>query len=270
MPALRQTAAPTALLLLLSLLAPGCLKMEHELRLERDGSLRYELDYAISEQAITQFSAAERIAGDIAAIATSPQPPPQHPILLAFQNPREAEIRTAIERYQAAGLHIESIRVDTRNAWRRVQLVVTCRDLPALAKTDFFQVHGFELTRGEQHVTFSRRPHLRESGTPPPLDQTTIRQITPLLEGFKTTVRLVVPGKIIRSSAFKTIRGTASWNFDFDADPEALRTLQRQPFRVEFESSRPLPEIRYAGQNYVSPVTRNPSHPLPRSPTTNN
>ena len=243
----------TTLLLALALITPGCLKMEHELRLERDGSVIYKLDYEISEQAITQFAAARRIVTDVAAIQDAPSPSPQHPILIAFQNPREAAIRTAIERYSQAGLSIKKLQVDTRNAWRRVQLEVTCNDLTALSKTDFFQLHGFELSRSDGHYTFWRRAHLAPAeASAAPMDQQTIRQVTPLLEGFKTDVRLVVPGKILRSTAFKTIRGIATWSFAFDEDPEALRALQHQPFRVEFETAKSLPEVSYAGRNYVS------------------
>jgi hypothetical protein len=99
---------------------------------------------------------------------------------------------------------------------------------------------------------FWRAPHI---GGPPPAapDKQTVRQVTPLLEGFKTKITVTVPGRITQTSASKTERTTSTWTFDFDRNGGALLDLQYQPFRIDFSptSKATLNPVSYAGKSLL-------------------
>jgi hypothetical protein len=229
----------------------GCMTVEHDLRIEANGSGTYTLNYAIAENAIVQFRAIDILTRDLAASRNEPDlVAPLHPVLKAMLDPREETIRKALARYKTAGVKVKHLAVGVRNAWRRVDLTVAFDDLKKLEDTDFFRVHGFELQReADGGYIFWRRPHANtQHNAAAALDPPAAKQLDPILRGFKTSVRITVPGRIVNSSALRTSLYTASWVFDFDANPNALVALQEQPFRIAFDgSSARLPNVSYAG-----------------------
>ncbi len=229
----------------------GCMEVEHDLRLAADGSGVYELKYSIAETAVAQFRAIDALTRDLAeAQAETTFMPPLHPILRAMLDPREEDIRTALKDCRAPGLTIKHLKVGVRNAWRQVELTLAFEDLKKLEDTEFFRVHGFELRReADGGYVFWRRPRIDAQGaTPPALDPASAEQLTAIMAGFKTSIRITVPGRILSSSALRSSLYTAAWTFDYDANPNALIALQRQPFRIAFEASNAnLPEVSYAG-----------------------
>lgn len=240
----------TAILLLatISVLFSGCIQMEHDLRIADDGSATYRLDYAISEQAISRFRAMFKLKDDL-AVAAGEAPPGKElePLLAAFLDPAEGEIRKQLEAFAADGVSIKTIHQETRAAWRHIGLELEVADLAALAGNPFFVRHGFDLYRNDagQYV-WSRSPHISDVGSIPatPSDQD-LKEITPIMAGFKTAVRVTPPGRILSTTAFRTTLQTAAWEFDFNRQPIALQTLLRQHFHIVFDAPRAtLPELR--------------------------
>jgi hypothetical protein len=229
----------------------GCLKMEHDLRFKEDGTSTYRLKYAISEQAIAQLRAMEKLKGQLAEAAG--QPPPKEemdPLMLAFLDPDEGVLREAIKAYEKDGVSLKSLDVESRSAWRSVELEIEVADLAKAAQAEFFKAHGFNLTRDKDgRYVFSRDPHINRPGEIPqaPTEEE-LRELIPLVAGFNTTVKVTVPGRILATTAFRQTLYTAAWTFDFDREPAALQAVQRQPFRIVFESRKAeFPEIHYDG-----------------------
>jgi len=226
----------------------GCIEMEHDLRLAEDGSATYRLDYAISEQAVARFRAMFKLKDDLAVAAGEVTPGKElEPLLAAFLDPDEAEIRKQLETFADVGLRIRSIHQQVRSAWRQIELELEIDDLGTLAGDPFFVRHGFDLYRNDQgQYVWSRSPHISDVGSIPATPSAQeLEQITPLLEGFKTRVRITVPGRIVSTTAFGTALQTASWDFDFDRQPTSLQTLLRQHFHIVFDAPQArLPVLR--------------------------
>ena len=240
------------LLALTGLFGSGCLKMEHDLRFKEDGTASYRLKYSISEQAISQLRAMEKLKLDLAKANGEPPPTEElDPLLQLFLDPEEGAIEAAIKQYEKdGGFKLNNIKVESRSAWRRVDLSIEITDLKAIAQTDFFKAHGFDLTRDkDDHYVFSRDPHInRPSEVPKAPSDEDIKQLIPLVSGFNTTLKVTTPGRILATTAFRTTLNTASWVFDFDSEPSAIQSVQRQPFRIVFDSKKTeLPEMRYRG-----------------------
>ena len=237
----------TAALLILS----GCIQMEHSLNLRSDGTASYSLKYSISEQTIIQFHAIDKLQEQLAEANGNPPPKPAiDPLIRLFLDPHQDPIRKALENFKTDGVEIKELEVRTISSRREVNLKLEISDLSKIANTTFFKNNGFNLTKDKNgNYVFYREPYINRPGEiakVPAGDD--LKQIIPLLTGFKTTIRISVPGNIVSTTAFNNAVSTASWTFDFDRDPAALTVLQHQPFRIEFSAlGTQLPEIRYRG-----------------------
>ncbi len=233
---------------LLVLTFSGCIQMEHDLRIDSDGSAAYRLNYAITEQAVRQFRAMFKLKNELAIAAGEPAPGPElEPLLLVFLDPNEADLRKQLAPFADIGISIRSLRQETRAAGRHVELQLDIKDLQTLAGNPFFVKHGFSLYRNEEGgYVWSRRPHIRDvEGLPAPISDRDRDQITPILSGFRTVVKFTPPGRILSSTAARTSLQTASWEFDFNRQPLAVQSLLRQHFHVVFEAPQAvLPELR--------------------------
>ena len=248
--------APLLMMLTFVLLSTGCLKMEHDLRIKEDGTATYRLKYAISEQAIVQLRAMDKLKTDLAVAGGEPPPGIEmDPLLHSFLDPDDGALREAIMQFEKDGITLKELKVESRAAWRSVDLTIEITDLSKAAETDFFKTHGFNLTRDKDgHYVFSREPHINRPGeiAKAPTDAE-LEQLIPIVSGFNVTVKITTPGRILATTAFRTTLHTASWAFDFDREPGAIQAVQRQPFRIVFDAQRAdLPELSYNG----SKVTR--------------
>ncbi len=236
----------------------GCMEIEHDLRIEENGSGTYLLKYAITETAVAQFRAVDTLTAELAeARGETEVSPPLHPILKAMLDPQDEDIRKLLKPYRSDGVTIKHLKIGVRNAWRQVEMTLAFEDLGKIENTDFFRMHGFELRKEtDGSYVFWRRPHVNAEGAlPPAIDPTTVKQLAPILNGFKAAVRVTVPGRILSSSALRSTLFTASWTFDFDTNPNALVALQQQPFRIAFEGAGlRLPEVSYAGTPATPPA----------------
>jgi hypothetical protein len=239
------------LIVAVGLFGSGCLKMEHDLRFKEDGTATYRLKYSISEQAITQLRAVEKLKTDLVLASGEPPPAPDlDPLLQAFLDPDEGLLKELIKKEEANGIKLKSLEVESRSAWRKVDLYIEIHDLEAVAQTKFFKTHGFNLAQDKDgRYVFSRDPHINQRGEIPkaPSDED-LKQMIPLVAGFNTTLKVTVPGRIMATTAFRTTLSTASWTFDFDKEPSAIQAVQRQPFRIVFDAKKAtFPEMRYNG-----------------------
>ena len=236
-----------AVLLLLS----GCIQTEHTLNLRSDGTASYSLKYSISEQAIVQFHAIDKLQSQLAEANGEPSPKPAiDPLIQLFMDPHQDSMRKALEKFKDDGVEIEELEVRTISSRRKVTLKLEINNLAKVADTPFFKNNGFNLTKDKNgNYVFYREPYINRPGEIAKIpDEEDLKQIIPLLSGFKTTVRISVPGNIVSTTAFNNAVSTASWTFDFDRDPGALIVLQHQPFRIVFSApGTELPEMHYRG-----------------------
>ncbi|MCX7007420.1 MAG: hypothetical protein NTY53_09270, partial [Kiritimatiellaeota bacterium] len=59
--------------------------------------------------------------------------------------------------------------------------------------------------------------------------------VAELFKGFRTTLRVTTPGRVIDGNAAQSEGTTAAWRFDFDQDAQAVAKLLQRPIRVTFE-----------------------------------
>ena len=229
----------------------GCIEMSHDVRISPDGTVDYRLTYSITETAISQFKALDRLMTDLAEVeGRRGSGFDLDPVLRAFIDPRDDKLAAVLEPFKESGLIVSDLRVRSRDARRTVECRLLIRDLRLLADTEFFRKYGFDLRKeAEGRYSFLRRPIIDEAlWSSPDIDAESRRQLELLLSGFRCEVQVTVPGRIIGSTAHRTRLHTATWEYTFATMPDVLLRLQKQAFRVVFESSgASLPDITYEG-----------------------
>jgi len=237
-----------ALLAAAAVIGSGCLRVEQTLTLKPDGSGDIEVEYAVSERAISQLKAMRELKSRLAmAAGEQNEEDAASAYAYRFLLPREEEIRRECERYAELGIKLEKLRVQTRNAWRHVELKLSFERLDALARTEAFQHVGFTLARNrEGHYVFYRQSHPDPRFDPPDLSNPAVQKmVSPILGGFRVLIRLRTPTRILKTNAPQRSTRSCLWVYDFARDPEAVANVQRQTLITVFDGTGvTLPEIR--------------------------
>ena len=234
------------------MVAGGCIQMEHDLQIQGDGSAVYQLNYAISEQAISQFHTMFALRRDMALAQGDPPDPDPAPLIMTFLNPSTSAIREHIRAWEPHGISIRTLRENARSLWRAYTIVLDIADIQRLSEIPFFAEQGFTLERmASGEYAFARPAIVSQPGAiPPQFSAQELEYIRPFLTEFKTEVRIEVPGRITSTTAGRTRLQTAIWSFDFDRRPEAVHQLLQQQFHVVFHppTGVTLPELRLPEQ----------------------
>lgn len=229
----------------------GCIKVDHTLTLEKNGSGNFELLYSIPEQTVSQMKSMFRLRDQMNTVLGQAMPPTmEDEFEQAFFDPSEEKITRLVKKYEKFNIKMDTLKVETRNAVRNITIKLAFADLSQVAKADFFPRHGFSLFRNkDESYTFSRLPDS---------DQTTLLKphatipeasglLTPVLSGFRVALKVNTPGKILESNASRKTLYNAAWIFDFDKDPNAVEALQNQSMKIVFDGKGShLPEVRQA------------------------
>lgn len=246
----------------LALIVTGCIDVDQQWIINRDGSVRMEMSFSMAEQTIDQLKGVNRLEDEIARMSGETPGPKKPPDLLdLFLDPNVGRLREELKKYEPYGVRVESLMVETQSSRRYVRMALYMRDLAALAKTTFFQEHGFSLTKtaeGDYNL-------YRESETlttDPGVDLTTpemTKVLMPFLGGFKVLVKVTTPAPIKRTSAPKHTMHTATWYYSYNDDPTAFSAFHNHRMMIAFSGKdMNLPEITSSRSGSRSPVTASP------------
>jgi hypothetical protein len=230
----------------LAVAVSGCIDVDEQLMINRDGTARMDLSYSMAEQTIDQLKGIARLEADMAqAAGEKPAPKPAPDLLDLFLDPNAAQLREELKKYESC-VRVDTLSVETQSARRYVRLSLYMKDLAALAKTDFFQKHGFSLTKNaEGDYTLYRESETLT--TDPGVDLTTpemTKALMPFLGGFKVLIKVTTPGTIKQTNASKRTTYSATWYYNYNDDPAAFAAFHNHRLLVEFRGKDvSLPDI---------------------------
>jgi len=225
-------------LVALLILATGCLKVDQTLSINDDGSGSLQVEYSVSEQAISQLRAMRKLTQQMAA-ATGEQAAaiPKDDRAYMLLDPQKQSLTAELEKLKPYGVTVDELEVETRNARRNVRVQLRFKSLAEVAKSDWFVEYGFLLYKGPRGNYVFDRP-ASGTGDDSVMDFSSpemVRLLNPLLTGFSVISKVRTPGVILRTNAHRHSQHVAQWQFDFDEDPNALVGLQNQRMLILFE-----------------------------------
>jgi hypothetical protein len=210
-------------------LAAGCVQLEQDLTLKADGSGFVSVAYAApeAEQTMMQQAARAMLSQTLAASGTNRLP----------QDMSDAEIRKQFEGYAKFGVRLEQLTTE-RKAGRVIRRgLISFKTLAGLARA-LLPERTVSLThdaRGNYQLaqqagggnTLAGRLAAVAADDSNPL-------VAELFRGFRATVRVTAPGRVLDANAAQAEGATAVWRFDFDRDAQAVAKLLQRPMRLSF------------------------------------
>jgi hypothetical protein len=211
-------------------LAAGCVQIEQDLTLKADGSGVVRVDYAVpeAEQTLLQQAAREMLRQTL-AVSGGPARLPQ--------DMTDAEIRQQFAGYAKLGVKLDQLTTE-RKAGRTVRHgVISFKTLSGLARA-LLPERTLSLTRdargnyllaqqaGGGQTLASRLAAIAADDSNP--------LVAELFKGFRATLRVTAPGRILDGNAGQAEGATAVWRFDFDRDAQAVAKLLQRPMRLNF------------------------------------
>jgi len=219
----------------LAIAVSGCIKVEQKLTLEKDGSGTLHIRYGMSEQAIAQIEAMEQMSqamGEQDGLGMDDDTP----FNFDFD---ERQVQEDFAAQNLDGLDLRSVKSETLDGWRYMDLEISFKSLSALSKTDYFEDNELRLTKdaeGQYVLTqYSGDEDIVPDGDPAEQQQM-MQQMAAMFAGMRLANHIIVPTDIIETNATELDGNQASWVFDVEDDPMVLTKLENLRMRVVFSS----------------------------------
>jgi hypothetical protein len=203
-------------------MACGCLQLEGELTIRADRSASLKLNYTLGDQIVAQLRGAMDAADRLAVAVGEPVPPTAGSAMRVFGDPRELEIRNYMRGLSPYGIECSEVRVASGGSRRVVRMTVACTDVERAVKAPPLQAAGLSFRRNDDG-TFGLVRAATGSATNLLSGAEVIREVTPVLAGFRTSFRIRTPGAIVRTSARKHTTRSVVWEHDFNRDPPSFQ-----------------------------------------------
>ncbi len=213
----------------------GCVKMEQDITLNKDGSGNVKFMYAMSEQMISQMEMMSQMGTEEGMEVEDDG--------MEFD---EAEVRKSFEELKAQGITLNSARSETKGGWKYMHIDFDFKDIAQLGDTE---------AMGESPVTISKNEDGNYVITSPmggddigigeeEMDPAQMQMMLPMLAGMRISVKITTPTDIISTTApVKTAR-SAQWVFDADDDPESIMKMGQTKMEIIFDGQGvSIPEV---------------------------
>ena len=232
-----QTLLKTAVIAVILFTCASCITLDTELSLNKDGSGTLSMEYAITESSVAQIKGMLALERDLALAAGDPAPThDENDLIRMMMNPVDTRINDHLKSYSKHGVTLEKIEFRSRESSMQIETILAFNSLEDLSKTDIFQQFGFSLgIDKEGNYVLQRSPHNRAAESFDPLDSEEAKTLVSLLGGMHITLKIITPGRVLKTTADDRRSFSAEWRFDFDRDPNILANIQKQYFLVVFE-----------------------------------
>ena len=224
----------------LAIATTGCLKVKQTLTINKSGGGNIKLKYAISERAINQLNSMQKLQNQLQKFSGKPISDTEEArYAYMFLMPHAKTWRKELDSYAKFGITVQELKVETRNAWRHVDMKVNFSDLEKLAKTPVFKYIGFELVKNKKgdYVFYRVSEPSKNLKQPDLSNEKVLNNLAPILSGFQVIFILKTPGMVLKTNADRKSTFSSVWSFDFDKDPKTILKLQKSKFITVFSSS---------------------------------
>ncbi len=212
----------------------GCIKMEQNITLNKDGSGSFQLMYAMSEESISQMKV-------ISQMGASEGEEVESDSNFEFD---EEKVRAQFEEMKDRGVTLKKVRSETRDGWKYMYVDCDFQDLSGLAGTSGGEEIPVTISKNaEGDYVITSQMGGDEMGMPE-TDPESLKMMLPMLAGMRIAFRVNTPTRIISTTAPIRTDNSAEWVFDVDADPESILKLGKEKMEIVFDGTGVnIPEI---------------------------
>ncbi len=212
----------------------GCIKMEQDITLNKDGSGNVKFMYGMSEQTINQMKAMSEMGAEEGVEVESDDD-------FEFD---EQKVKDKFAELKDQGITLNSATTETKGGWKYMHIDF---DFADIAKLDSAEVMGdspFTITKNaDGNYVVASKMGGDEMGMDD-ADPEQMKAMMPMLAGMRMAFKINTPTKIISTTAPVKSANSAEWVFDADTDPDSILNMGQTKMEVVFEGTGvDIPEI---------------------------
>ena len=211
----------------------GCIKMEQDITLNKDGSGNVKFVYGMSEQTITQMEAMKQMSkSEDGAEADDDNP-------FEFN---EDEVKKEFEAMKDQGITLNSVKTTKEDGWQYMNIDFDFKDVTKLEDTSVFE-NVTIIKNDEGNYVVSSKMDSDDMGGDAGAEQ--MKAMLPMLSGMRIAIKINTPNAIISTTAPIKSKDSAEWVFDVDKDPDSFLNMSKTDMEVVFGGDGcTIPEIK--------------------------
>ena len=211
----------------------GCIKMEQDITLNKDGSGNVKFVYGMSEQTITQMEAMKQMSkSEDGAEADDDNP-------FEFN---EDEVKKEFEAMKDQGITLNSVKTTKEDGWQYMNIDFDFKDVTKLEDTSVFE-NVTIIKNAEGNYVVSSKMDSDDMGGDAGAEQ--MKAMLPMLSGMRIAIKINTPNAIISTTAPIKSKDSAEWVFDVDKDPDSFLNMSKTDMEVVFGGEGcTIPEIK--------------------------
>ena len=211
----------------------GCIKMEQDITLNKDGSGNVKFVYGMSEQTITQMEAMKQMSkSEDGAEADDDNP-------FEFN---EDEVKKEFKAMKEQGITLNSAETTKKDGWQYMNIDFDFKDVTKLEDTSVFE-NVTIIKNAEGNYIVSSKMDSDDMGGDAGAEQ--MKAMLPMLSGMRIAIKINTPNAIISTTAPIKSKDSAEWVFDVDKDPDSFLNMSKTDMEVVFGGDGcTIPEIK--------------------------
>ncbi|MFH1038525.1 MAG: hypothetical protein V1789_07670 [PVC group bacterium] len=214
----------------------GCIKMDQDITLNKDGSGSVKFMYGMSEQTINQMqtmSEMNKQEGD-------DQPEDDNPFEF-----NEEKVKKEFAALKDKGITLKSVKTTTENGWKYMHVEFDFKDISQLNDADVMGDSPITIAKdaaGNYVITSKMTGEEMGAGD---ADAEQMKAMLPMLAGMRMALKVTTPGKIISTTAPIKTADSAQWVFDIDKDPDSVMNMSKTKMEIVFDGTGcTIPEVK--------------------------
>ncbi len=213
----------------------GCIKMEQDITLNKDGSGNVKFMYGMAEQTINQMKAMSQMGAEEGVEVESDDD-------FEFD---EQKVKDKFAELKDQGITLKSAKTETKGGWKYMHIDFDFADIAKLDNADVMGDSPFTITKNADgnYVVTSKMGGGDDMGMGD-ADPEQMKAMMPMLAGMRMAFKINTPTKIISTTAPVKSANSAEWVFDADTDPDSIIKMGQTKMEVVFEGAGvSIPEV---------------------------
>lgn len=212
----------------------GCIKMDQDITLNKDGSGNVKFMYGMSEQTINQMKAMAQMGGEEGVEVDSDSP-------FEFD---EQKVKKEFEDLKDRGITLKSVKTETKDGWQYMHIDFDFQDVSKLGESEVMGDSPVTIAKNaDGNYVITSKMGGDEMGMGEGNEEQ-MKQMLPMLAGMRMALKVTTPTKIISTTAPIKTDNSAQWVFDADADPNSILKMGQTKMEIVFEGAGvTIPEI---------------------------
>ncbi len=215
----------------------GCIKMDQDITLNKDGSGNVKFTYGMSEQTINQVKAMAEMNRQTEGEEQTEESNP-----FEFD---EAKVKKEFEALKDKGITLNSVKTTTEDGWKYMNVDFDFKDIAQLNDADVMGDSPIMISKNDagNYVITSKMSGDEMGGGEENAEQ--MKAMLPMLAGMRIALKINTPGPIISTTAPVKTADSAQWVFDIDKDPDSILNMSKTKMEVVFDGKGcTIPELK--------------------------